>query len=948
MALEQQGQVFQDTDALGLAQADVRPTVIDPSTTLNSPSSRAGADPVVDLTSETRNYFDEASEFAGLEQAQSPFSPPLKDPNSGLDPTSGAYRVDVRGYYKGQEPLVNPLHDYESYTYNLSLHALTLEQFNNLSDSPNGYQPQNVLIAGAGKYSDTFKRNFFFQEDFYFDDLRLESVINTKKTNRFSNVVNIEFTIIEPNGFTLIQRLLSACEAPVEQGGVGGQNYIKQPFILQIDFYGQKDGKIGAGIIPNLTKLIPIRLVSMNTKVSNRGSEYRIEAVPFNHQAFSPTQINLPALFTVKAVTVQDIFSTGTVDITSSDQEARTAIENQEYNNTLAEYNDLADAFGPGTAVTPSKPTNIGSQGLAAGYNSFYRVLEQKYNVKHNKIKFVIDSRIGNKKIYTGDVNSISNAATTDNDKTSKQQDGTTNNKNKGSITFSSGTLSIPAGTNLQSVIEWAITNSEYMTEQMLGVEGGQTDAKFQSQEPLKLVKIVPRVKILEYDSKRDDYSYEITYFIKPYYVNSRAPNAPQGKFAGWVKEYNYIYTGGISPYTGDSQSNRDVIDVNLDFDMLFFTSVTAFKEKARLYQTQRTQSDQLDPISTIKKETNGSAENPGNIDRVQDQNYAKSIEDRVARATVNYTAGDRRTQKRSGVGATAVQTSIDVMQTQLLEARGDMINVQLTILGDPHFIKQDDILYNQNLIGDQFGLTPNNSLYTDSGELYVYLTFKSPIDYNETTGLAIPETNAFSYSLFTGVYKIITVTSTFRSGKFVQVLDLVRLAISDENRLKERQTFYRPETAFEVGLGQNFQFPYARAGGAQRIIGTLFSGGLLGLNSSLEQAATGIINKVFQENVTQPLIRSVGRFTQDLFGGPGSSPTDLSVVGSFSTNPADYEGVLDYFDYDFNAAQDVANFEFANEVGDLFEGVNDFDFDFGANDFQEVDWAGFEDVIGW
>lgn len=914
----------------------------DPTFNPNSQDARAGTESV-DINALREVLSQEEQEVAGFAAAAPAFAPALRNPTAGAPTTnadlSDVYRVDVRGYAKPQQPLVNPLHDYDTYTYNLSLHAITVEQFNNLVDNPTGYQPLNVLIAGAGKYSDTFRRNFYFQEDFYFDDLRLESVINTKKTNRFSNVTNIEFTIIEPNGFTLIQRLLSACEAPVEQGGVGGQNYLKQPFILQVDFYGQINGAIGAGLIPNLTKLIPMRMIGMNSKVSARGTEYRIEGVPYNHNAFDPTQVNLPALFSVKAVTVQDIFSSGTVDVASSDQEARQSIENQEYNNTIAEYNQLADAFGPDTQTAQAKPTQIGTQGLAAGYNSFYRVLEQKYQVKHNKIKFVIDPSIGNKKIYSGDVNSINNVASTDNDKTSIQQSGNTNSANKGSISFSSGQLTIPAGTNLQSVIEWAITNSEFMTEQMIGVEGGATESKQQSVEPLKLVKVIPRVKILDYDPKRADYSYEITYYIKPFLVNSRAPNAPQGRVEGWCKEYNYIYTGGVSPYTGDSSSNRDIIDVNLDFDMLFFTSVTAFKEKARLYNTQKTTAERLDPLSTIKNETNGSAENTTNVPRVQDSNNAKAVEDPVARATVYYTGGDRRTQKRSGVGATAVQTSIDVMQSQLLEARGDMINVQLTILGDPHFIKQDDILFNQNLVGQTFGLTSNNSLFMDNGELYVFLNFRSPIDYNETTGLAIPDANAFSYSLFSGVYKVITVTSSFRAGKFTQVLDLVRLAISDERRSKELQTTYRPDAAFEIGLGQNFTFPYARAANGGRIIGTLFSGGLL--NGGLEQAANQLITKVFNEQITQPLIKSAGRFVSGIFNtGGGPSVTDFSVVGSFSTDPADYVDLADAFG-------GVAD-NYTDTVGDLFDGVDNFDFDFGGADLSEVDWSGYEDAFGW
>ena len=874
----------------------------------------------------------EEAEFAGLFTAGPAFAPTPVDPVTGEE--KAPYRVEVTGYALPQQPLINPLHDYDSYTYNLSLHAITVEQFNNLNDNPSGYRPLNVLIAGAGKYSPEFRRNPYFQEDFYFDDLMLDSVINTKKTNRFSNVFNIEFTIIEPKGFTFIQRLISACEAGFDQGGVSSPNYIKQPFILQIDFYGQKDGNIGAGIIPNQTKLIPIKLVGMNTRVSNKGTEYRITAVPFNHNAFSPSKINLPANFSIKAAKVADIFAGGVSDGSSAEAqryfdqiEARRA-----FNESLNQDFESAEAVLANQGINrPQVTQTLGEQGLAAGYNSFYKTLEEKNGLKNDRIKFELDPEFAESLIYTGGPNDISNAATTADQKTSNQVSG---GANKGTILFNSGTLNIPAGTNLQSVIEWAVTNSEYMRKQLIGIPGAgdpNKGARQQSAEILKLVKIVPKVRILDYDPKRDNFRYEITYYIKKYLANSRAPNAPQGRVSGWVKEYNYIYTGGISPYTGDNASNRDVLNVDLDFNMLFFTTVTAFKEKAILFNTGKTQATGADNAATVNSEFRSQTDTGGNQVPTGEFNPAKPLEDRVNRAEVVYNAGNKRNQTRTGAGAASVQASADVINNQLLDARGDMINVKLTIVGDPHFIKQDDILYNENLAGQTSLLTPNNSLYTDNGELYVYLNFKSPIDYDESTGLAIPQNNAFSYSLFTGVYKVITVESRFRAGTFTQVLDLVRLPISDSNRQREIQSSYRPAFGFEIGTGQNLTFPFGQVPG-QRIIGTLFSGALLNGGAGLEGLASSAVQKAFQE-VQSVVVKEIGRLTSDIFstgtGGdliPGidfdpevgdlslfNTITDIDLPAlnaledSFGSLSTDVISNIDLFDLDFNASVPAA-----------------------------------------
>ncbi len=121
-----------------------------------------------------------------------------------------------------QIPLPNPLSDYESYTYGLSLHLLSQSQYNNLIENPDtSYIPQNVLVASAGKNSNNFKRDPNFREDFYFDDFQMKTVVNVTTRNRNSNLIECSFTIVEPVGFTFINRLVAACQ------DIGSANYLK-------------------------------------------------------------------------------------------------------------------------------------------------------------------------------------------------------------------------------------------------------------------------------------------------------------------------------------------------------------------------------------------------------------------------------------------------------------------------------------------------------------------------------------------------------------------------------------------------------------------------------------------------------------------------------------------------------------------------------------------------
>jgi hypothetical protein len=112
------------------------------------------------------------------------------------------------------------------------------------------------------------------------------------------------------------------------------------------------------------------------------------------------------------------------------------------------------------------------------------------------------------------------------------------------------------------------------------------------------------------------------------------------------------------------------------------------------------------------------------------------------------------------------------------------MLQAKIKIIGDPQYIKQDDVFYppEMTVLSDQVdgtGIEPrliaNGSLRMDQGELYIQITVKSPSDIDESTGL-MKFDSKYSTSLFSGMYRVLTVESTFSGGKFEQTLDVVRL----------------------------------------------------------------------------------------------------------------------------------------------------------------------------
>ena len=108
---------------------------------------------------------------------RTPVAPDQSDAETARLARKPVSEPQSNGDFASQKPIENPLHEYASYTYNLSLHMLAIDEYNEIinnnfkNTNPAPYVPKNVLISGAGRYNSTdFVRNKNFKEDFYFED----------------------------------------------------------------------------------------------------------------------------------------------------------------------------------------------------------------------------------------------------------------------------------------------------------------------------------------------------------------------------------------------------------------------------------------------------------------------------------------------------------------------------------------------------------------------------------------------------------------------------------------------------------------------------------------------------------------------------------------------------------------------------------------------------------
>jgi len=669
---------------------------------------------------------------------------------TGNKPVGVAPKSSVPSY----SPQPNPLHQYATYTYSISLFILDKNDFDTLTKNPETWKPRNCLISSGGKHSSNYPRNPNFQDDFYFDGLRMTTVIGMNQRSKSSNAIDINFTIVEPYGLTLLNRIMDASIS------VNSPNYIEMPYLLQIDFYGNDDAGKLLNPIPGQTKRIPIKIIEIKTKVGTRGSEYQVRAVPFNHQALQETQASTPINLEVDAATVEDFFKSSDVDIVSQ-KKAKEDAERELISAQGIQVDDDGNPLPVGVRGLGGDPEKVAalkktisaaykSNSYPGAFNAWYKQTQTTGACEvANEVQFKIDPEIAKARI-TAPKRADIKKTPIPNPGTKEAQ--SVNKKDGAGPDVNTSSFAVNSGTSVMRVIDMVMRNSDYITSQINDPAKNSTkDAQSLANElnkPMNWYKIIPEIKLKEFDRKLNRWGIITIFHIKKYIVyNTKHPWGPQTKPKGSVKEYNYIYTG----------KNNDIIDFDINFDTLYYTAVTLNRGK---YETL------IASQGSEEAERNNIPVKGGTNKPFTQKYYPKS--------------DDPGAGGMQGNDSSVTKTANDIQKSIYSDSKGDMLELKLKIIGDPQLIKQDDIYNNpgssnyDRMTNGQI-ISTNGSLVMDNGELYAKVTFKTPVDIDEVTGL-MRKNGKYVESIFSGMYKFLTVDNEFRGGRFEQVCQMVRM----------------------------------------------------------------------------------------------------------------------------------------------------------------------------
>lgn len=749
-----------------------------PSATENKPNpNNLGGTPAGDDSSYNPNDAAKMASNTGSENSELPivnksFSGQTQAGESNIPSVTGTTNKNKTS--KPGKRLQNPLGNFSSYTYQLSLYMITPDAYNAFIESnrlninaltakdANG-NPTNggaFLIAQSGGVNATKNRRPpEFDLDFYIDDLKIKSMISTNSTQSPTNIQNLTFNLYEPYGFSLVTKLKRAREALIQSSKIRNYeeavNATKQFFILGIRFQGyDKDGNVANSqqFFSEDTK----NTSSDASGVYERFYDITIESMKFKING-TATTYNIVAKNVGPAIGMGSAY--GTID-----------------NWIPIVAGNVKEALvGDGDGITS----------LIKTLNETQKSLENEGAITRAN-EYAIE--------FVGDTTILQNASLVTKSDSDKKKNPMSKADNSNEVNEGTAVKAVPdinkkliqiaKGTPIIQAINNIIKQSDYMETFLKLVENSElepdpdTDSptvteKNKKPPPAQWYNISTRLQCLEYDPIVNDFAYKITYVIQPYATPAAySPYTRSSPYPGPYKRYDYWFTG----------QNSEILGYEQQMNNAYFTVAI---------------SPDGDPASH------------GGGPTVPTRANKKNNED---------------TQGRLDIGMEAQNSYM----TSLFDI-GAYAEAKITILGDPDYLTQETSTslsraYNQYYGEDGYSINPNG------GQVFVEVNFNEAQDYNNNTGLLDVNDSIYfwkyptSYaSKIKGIsYQVRECESYFKAGKFTQILtciindnpaELAKEAEANSNR--ENSTQQAPNADVRTNDTQGNNGPTPSSNGA-------------------------------------------------------------------------------------------------------------------------------------
>jgi len=617
------------------------------------------------------------------------------------------------------------------------------------------------------------------QLEYHIDNVEIQSIISPGTGTRSSNATSLSFTVQEPYSMGLfLQSLMVA--AKKAQGP--GADYLRTPYLLHLEFIGYDDN--GNVLNPSIAKRnIPIKFINIEFEVNAGGCQYQVQAIPWNEQAQSTVAQTVQQDMKLVGNNVAEILQNGPNSLTGIINKAIQERAAQNETPTKDEYvivfpQDLVSGVGNYAAAqtgNADKPAMTAEEFFkqVTGIDPELADPEQVANATEEYEKFI--------QLQASD-NNISSAIKSlveDNTRINDIGKGTmaSSMAEGGAVPFGRERFTVreidgkqyyandqiqiskdfrefqfSAGTNIEKIIEEIVILSTY-------AQNAATVIKEDAEGNIPWFRIHTQTYLIpdaEWQNRTGENPKLYVYMVLPYKVASSVfqsptkppPGATEKKITA-LKSYNYIYSG----------LNEDIVDFEIRFNNAFFSSLSADAGLAGAGVTDQASQGTNSSNQSGFKVAEGAEGSPGSLSG-----------NRVLRSQFNTT---RPLEGGADYSNTAIQVARQFNEA-IVNSSVDLISMELTVLGDPYYIA-DSGMGNYNSPPLITGANADGTMDYQRGEVDVLVNFRTPVDYNAATGGMIFPEDTVPVKAFSGLYKCNLVTNRFETGKFTQILSLIR-----------------------------------------------------------------------------------------------------------------------------------------------------------------------------
>jgi len=723
-----------------------------PGTTPKSPAGPAGAGGTTASTA-TNNV------------STPPASKPESSSSPKIPPSATGYQYQASSVSTQQvapvsqpgKRLRNPLGEFPTYTYQLSLYMITPDAYEAfVASGRTKVDAFNTMTAGTGAggafliaqsggiNNTTSKRMPGFEFDYGIDNLQITQAINTKATQD-SNMSSYQFAfqITEPYGFSFVTNIKDANATISEY--MGGKNNVpengaKQFFILGIRFFGYNVAGVPAK---------PTDTMSYNG--TEAGQPNKTGAIDPLSQSGAIFEHFYDLTITSIKFKLDGKMTVYSVEAVNSGQQAGFSVK-----RGMINYD---------TPITGTSVAEILDK-LMVKMNTEQVTLSDQKKIK-NPNQYEIVWMPGTQQIIDATV--ISPA---DKDKSKSPGSGATSTQgvtaateiqNQAASTGTAQTITFNHDTSILAAINQVIAQSSYLEDALKVVytTSLETPAATKSppevdntqQKKVSWYSCTAQIKKITWDDIVNDWAYTIAYIIQKYetpIVDSSLVKSGQF-YPGPHKRYDYWYTG----------KNSEVLHYEQTFDNLFFNVA-------------------LNPSEGSSDGTGGSNPPAAGQTNTSSGNNTANNPTNTAIVPGKFTSQPR--MGKTGLGMEAQNN-----YTTSLYDPGSFAEASISILGDPDYLAQEPT-FSESVLYDKVYGTDGYSVNPGGGQVFIEIDFKEAVDYTSQTG-TLNINNSIQFwkypenisNKIKGVsYMLTECVSKFRNGAFTQDLKAVINAFKD------------------------------------------------------------------------------------------------------------------------------------------------------------------------